>query len=225
MANSVSLDGSFVGFQPDVRQHFSIFRDCWRYMVLAGSRSIIQGTTPTNDPPVEEEADFIKPSKGPNVPYYEGPGIPYFVIPDSGGITRGLLHRLRRWDLCRDVIVLVSEKTGQDFLNYLEERHYDFLICGKEKVDLVRAMDWLVEKYAVDTIMVDGGPTLNRALLEQGLLDEIGLLVHPVLVGNSSNKLLSMVTDSMAGIRLDLIESREVKNGMVFVHYKVMKKG
>ena len=87
----------------------------------------------------------------------------------------------------------------------------------------MKALNWLVEKYGVETMMVDAGPTLNRVLLQQGLLDEISLLVHPVLVGGTSDKLLSHITDSAEGINLKLMESSQPGNGTVLLHYKVIR--
>lgn len=217
MHNSVSLDGSFVGFEVDIGQHYSIARDYWANMTLTGSRTVVKGfEIYEKDPPPEEESDLVEPEKG--------PGIPYWVVPDTGGITQGLLHIARRSDFCRDVILLVSETTSREFIDYLEERHYDYLVCGQDKVDLAKALDWLSEKYGVDILMVDAGPTLNRVLLEQGLVDEISLLVHPVIVGGSSDNLLNHLTDVVDGIKLELLESTDSDNGAVLLHYRVIRK-
>ena len=156
MANSITLDGAFDGFRTYMGQHLSVNREYWTYMTLNGSTSVVKGAVDDDLIP-EERSDFSKPEKG--------PGTPYFVIPDSGGITRGLLHGLRQVDYCNDAILLVSEKTSQSFIDYLEERDYDYFISGKDKVDLPKALDWLVEKYGVETMMVDAGPTLNRVLI------------------------------------------------------------
>lgn len=213
MANSITLDGAFDGFKTYMGQHLSVNREYWKYMTLNGSRSIVKGATAEGLIP-EERSDLTKPDKG--------PGAPYFVIPDSSGITQGLLHGLRRVDYCRDAILLVSEKTSREFIDYLEERDYDYFVSGKDKVDLPRALDWLVEKYAVETMMVDAGPTLNRVLIEQGLLDEISLLVYPILAGGSCEKLLYQITESVEGIKLELLKCTEVENGLVHLLYKVI---
>lgn len=216
MHNSVSLDGAFIGFEVDIGQHYSIARAYWINMILTGSRTVVTGIEIYEKaPPSEEESDLVKPEKG--------SGIPYWVVPDTGGVTQGLLHIIRRSEFCRDVILLVSEKTSRKFIDYLEERHYDYLVCGQDKVDLATALNWLSEKYAVDILMVDAGPTLNRVLLKHGLVDEISLLVHPVVVGSSSDKLLNHLTNVIAGIKLELLESTDSDNGTVLLRYRVIR--
>ncbi len=214
MHNSVSLDGSLVGFQPDLGQHYGVSRHYSAEMMLTGSRTVVTGVEMyQKDKPPEEKSDFDRPDRG--------PGVPYWVVPDSRGITQGLLHLCRRSEFCRDVIVLVSEKTSPEFINYLEERHYDYFTCGEGQVDLGSAMSWLAERYGACTIMVDSGPELNAVLLKQGLIDEISLLLHPVVVGNSSDKTLSHLAGATLPIKLQLLESSQAGGGTVLLHYKV----
>ena len=93
-------------------------------------------------------------------------------------------HRvLRRFEYCRDVIILVSETTGADYVAYLDERGYDHLLCGRDRVDFGLAFGLLAERYGVKRVLADSGPTLGGVLLEAGLVDEISLLVHPVFAG------------------------------------------
>ncbi len=215
MHNSVSLDGSFVGFEVDMGQHYGVAQAYWSQMMLTGSRTVVTGIeTYHKDRPPEEKSDFSKPDKGPVAPH--------LVVPDTGGITQGLLHLCRRSEFCRDVILLISRNTGEQFVSYLEERDYDYLVCGEEKVDFARAFDWLSAKYGVETVMVDSGPTLNRVLLEQRLIDEISLLMHPILVGNPGNRLLSDLAGARTPMKLQLLDSSQAGAGMVLLRYKVL---
>ncbi len=215
MHNSVSLDGSSAGFGSDVGQHQGVVRASWTKMMLTGSRTVVTGIeTYQKDRPPEEKSDFSRPDKG--------AAAPYWVVPDTQGITQGLLHLCRRSEFCRDVILLISRKTGEQFVSYLEERNYDYLVCGEEKVDFARAFDWLSDKYGVETVMVDSGPTLNRVLLEQGLMNEISLLVHPILVGNPGNRLLSDLAGARTPVKLQLLDSSQAGAGTVMLRYKVV---
>ena len=57
----------------------------------------------------------------------------------------------------------------------------------------------------------------NMSLFEAGLIDEIGFNIHPVLLGEG----LPLFLEMNRQIDLELIESRQFKNGCVYVLYRV----
>lgn len=61
-----------------------------------------------------------------------------------------------------------------------------------------------------------GSPTLVHSLLERGLVDELVLLVHPVVVG--SGKRLFKDGDSLK--RLDLVSAKPTRTGTVILTYQ-----
>jgi 2,5-diamino-6-(ribosylamino)-4(3H)-pyrimidinone 5'-phosphate reductase len=221
MLNAVSLDGSFIGFEVDMKLFMDLTSDYRSVMILEGSQSLVTGLTEMckGTIPPEEDDDFVKLNKKPEDPY--------FVVPDSKGISQGLLHMSRRMSrlmgMSTDVILLVTEKTSRKFIDYLEKRHFDYHVCGKDKVDFIKAFDLLSKKYGVDTIRIDAGPTLTGILLKQGLVDEIVLQMYPVIVGKNSDKLLSHLTDSAKGVKLELIECRESEKDTLFLHYRIVQ--
>ena len=69
-------------------------------------------------------------------------------------------------------------------------------------------------------IGVAGSPTLVRSLLQNDLLDELTLMVHPVVVG--SGKRLFKEGDNLK--RLKLIDSQTTRTGVVILTYQPRKK-
>ena len=67
-------------------------------------------------------------------------------------------------------------------------------------------------------IIVMGGSELGSALIEAGLVDEIGLNVHPVLLGSGTPAFRPMDRR----IALELTESRPIAKGCVFLRYRVI---
>ncbi len=53
---------------------------------------------------------------------------------------------------------------------------------GRGRADLGRLLEILRSEYAVDRLLVEGGPTLNRALIDEGLADELFLTISPSLL-------------------------------------------
>ena len=65
-------------------------------------------------------------------------------------------------------------------------------------------------------IVVHGSATLVQALLENDLVDELRLMVFPVVLG-AGRRLFGETTDKK---RLDLVESRTVGDGVAILIYR-----
>jgi dihydrofolate reductase len=69
-------------------------------------------------------------------------------------------------------------------------------------------------------ISVAGSPTLVRSLLEQDLLDELVLLIHPVIAGEGRKKLFA---DNGPMKRLELVSTRPTSSGVVIATYRPVR--
>ncbi len=210
--NSVSLDGSLTSFEPNMALHYQIAGNYKPDAHLIGSNTVKVGVELyEKGVPVEEQRDFEKPERAKNLPLW--------VVVDSAGALKGLLHTCRRFEYCRDVVVLVSEETPEDYLVHLRERSYDFHVVGKRRVDLRLALELLSEKYKVKTVLTDTGRILGNLLLEQGLASELSLLVHPVIVGKE--KAYTMFGNVVKSSNLKLRKQEALGNGLVWLVYRV----
>jgi dihydrofolate reductase len=65
-------------------------------------------------------------------------------------------------------------------------------------------------------ISITGSPTLVRSLLRDDLLDELRLMVHPVIVG-SGKRLFEDGSDQKA---LELVDSKTLSTGVLYLTYQ-----
>jgi dihydrofolate reductase len=65
-------------------------------------------------------------------------------------------------------------------------------------------------------IKIPGSPTLVRSLLQLGLLDELGLMIHPIVLGAGA-RLFDPTSDRFD---LELKESRTFDNGVISATYR-----
>ena len=80
---------------------------------------------------------------------------------------------------------------------------------------LAEGLGELKERPGKD-ISISGSPTLVRSLLAEDLLDELNLMVHPVVVGGGK-RLFEEGGDSKT---LELVGSKTFKTGVVFLTYR-----
>jgi dihydrofolate reductase len=66
-------------------------------------------------------------------------------------------------------------------------------------------------------ICIMGGGDIGRTLFEAGVIDEIGFNIHPVLLGKG----IPLYYETTKQIDLELIETRQMKNGCIYVLYRV----
>ncbi len=86
------------------------------------------------------------------------------------------------------------------------------------------ALEELNERYGVLTVRVDSGGILNGVLLRAGLVTEVSILVHPALVGGTSQRSMFRAPDlasSRGVIPLALVSAETIGDGLVWLRYKV----
>ena len=65
-------------------------------------------------------------------------------------------------------------------------------------------------------IVISGSATLVRSLLDYGLLDELKLMVHPILVGSGKR----LFDDEAETNPLELVDSKTFSTGVLYLTYR-----
>ena len=106
---------------------------------------------------------------------------------------------------------------------YIFSRTMDEAPEGAELVrgDAAGFVRALKAEAAGGDIIVMGGGELGAALIEGGAVDEIGLNVHPVLLGGG----VPMFAAMGRRVALDLIEARPIARGCVLLRYQPAAEG
>src|SRR5262249_55459084 len=68
-------------------------------------------------------------------------------------------------------------------------------------------------------ICVLGGSDLARSLLAAGVIDEVGLNIHPILLGSG----VPLFRDAGDRVKLELAECRTLDGGCLFARYRVVR--
>ena len=120
------------------------------------------------------------------------------------------------------------EEEGNDMYplakEMLDSKNISYVVCGKEKIDLKKAMEILHKEFKVKRLAVVGGPLINSAFLDEGLLDEISVLIG---LGIDGRKGMQGVFD---GFNMDHpviknLKFKEVKSfddGAVWIRYDMI---
>ena len=116
--------------------------------------------------------------------------------PSTPGQRIGVVTRSGSVDTSSELFTsgagFVITTTSADF----EERGVDVLRVGTDDVDLSAAIRRIPEMSPGATfIQAEGGPTLNGALADADLFDELNLTTSPAIVGGSGPRLMNGASD------------------------------
>ena len=113
------------------------------------------------------------------------------------------------------IIEVLSENVDERYLGYLEKMEIPYIFAGKDKIDVELALFKLKNIVGIDTLLLEGGSIINGAFQRANAIDEISLIVAPVVADKDDKPLFmdSAVWD------FELINSY-VKDGVLVMNYK-----
>ncbi|HWQ21393.1 MAG TPA: RibD family protein [Clostridia bacterium] len=211
--NAVSADGRIDWFEADLGAFYDLAGRWHEDCALVGSGTILAAPESAKADPEPWEPHIVDASDT----------RPLLAIVDSRG-------RVRCWKTWLDMpywrggVALCSETTPDEYLQYLAKAGVDFIVAGSGKVDMRAALEELNARYGIETVRVDSGGILNGILLRAGLVDEVSILVHPTLVGGTTQRSMFRAPNltSPAGvIALTFVSAQTVGEGLVWLRYKV----
>ncbi len=214
--NAVSIDGRIDGFTPDIGLFYELAGRWQEDATLVGSETILAAPEAMASLETGDGAERQADSEDKRA---------LLVVPDSRGRIRDW-PALRHTPYWRDVVVLCSKTTPEEYLQFLRDLKVDHIIAGEDHVDFPDALAELTMRYDIKVVRADSGGTLNGILLRAGLVDEVSLLISPCLVGSATAR--SMFRSPQAGspedaIPLKLMHAETLRDDAVWLRYKVVR--
>ena len=119
-------------------------------------------------------------------------------------------------------ILIMSKQVSAEYLSYLDKKNISYIVTGDSRIDLAAACEILKETFGIERLGIVGGPTINTAFLDAGLLDEVILLIGAGIDGRASFPTVFQGEDAQqtAMTPLQLVETRAYASGAVFIRYK-----
>jgi 2,5-diamino-6-(ribosylamino)-4(3H)-pyrimidinone 5'-phosphate reductase len=158
---AVTLDGATTGFEVDVATFYRLAASWSEDLTLTGADTIL----------VQEPALLATPGPGPAA---DGP---LLAVVDSRARV-SCWDALRAAGYWRDVVAVRATDAPPGGRNVAVDR----VVAGTGRVDLGAALSQLQLRYGVRTVRVDSGGGLLGALMDAELIDELSLLIHPLVL-------------------------------------------
>ena len=113
------------------------------------------------------------------------------------------------------IIEVLSENVDERYLGYLEEMEIPYIFAGEDKIDVELALFKLKNIVGIDTLLLEGGSIINGAFARANVIDELSLVVAPVIADKDDKPLF------MDGTAQDFeLIKTETKDGVLVLNYK-----
>ncbi len=144
----------------------------------------------------------------------------YNVVVD----TKGTLL----WDddaqYSRPHIIITSQQVKQDYLDYLDSKNISWIVTGESKIDLKRATEILKQEFNVERMAIVGGGNIDGSFIDEGLVDEISLLIGAGVDGRANmTAVFDGRTSDQPMIPLQLKSVQSYDDNAVWLRYTIKK--
>jgi riboflavin biosynthesis pyrimidine reductase len=123
------------------------------------------------------------------------------------------------------ILVILTEAVSDTHLAGLRADGVSYIFAGATEIDLAVALETLNRELGIERILLEGGGAANGALLRAGLVDEISLVVSPVVDGSSGAPSVFNSGDVDLGPapieRMALTSHEVLEGGAVWLRYRL----
>jgi len=112
------------------------------------------------------------------------------------------------------IIEVMSEDVDGRYLAYLQKIGVSYIFAGKTSIDVNVALEKLVDLFDIKHLLLEGGSIINGAFQRAGVVDELSLVVVPIIASKNDKPLFMDAT-----IENYKQKSINTENGVVCMRY------
>ncbi|MFK3973412.1 RibD family protein [Pseudomonas sp. NPDC087358] len=112
------------------------------------------------------------------------------------------------------VVEVLTEAVADDYLAYLQSVGVSYIFAGKTDIDLRQVVEILGNELGCKRLIVEGGPHVSGSFVNAGLVDEVSVLILPLVDGRGEHPASFEVSPDAWQRPADLtLSSAEVQDG------------
>lgn len=119
----------------------------------------------------------------------------------------------------KNLIVILTENISSQYLETLKSLNISYLFTGKEEIDLKLALEKLYDLFSIKKLLLQGGGITNTYFIKEDLIDELSLVVSPVVSGEEKQPNIFKDCHEYIGQTFDLKQSDLLMKSGFYLKY------
>ncbi len=151
----------------------------------------------------------------------------YYVSIDPSGKLGWKDSTLHYQTTTAHVIEVLTKKASNAYKDFLRRLGISYIIAGDDRLDAELALRKLKSLFHIKTLMLGGGAVLNWSFIQQGLCDEVSVVIAPAADGSVRTQTLFMEKEGLSDdtpVSFELLEVKVCEGNSVWLRYKVASK-
>lgn len=113
------------------------------------------------------------------------------------------------------IIEVLTHQVDTRYLHYLQAMEIPYIFAGEAEINIEEALSKLKSYFGINTLLLEGGSILNGAFQRAGVIDELSLVVAPILAAPEDKPLF--MNGNMENYALNNVQHR---NSALWLKYK-----
>ena len=119
----------------------------------------------------------------------------------------------------KNLIVILTENISSQYLETLKSLNISYLFTGKDEIDLRLALEKLYDLFSIKKLLLQGGGITNTYFIKEDLIDELSLVVSPILSGEEKQPNIFKDCHEYIGQTFDLKQSDLLMKSGFYLKY------
>ena len=221
-----NIDGEFFAL-PELR---SAYQEFARIRQEYACDAVISGAATAAEIYADGFVDKLPDVQGtyPRADWQAAKADKYAVVIDGQGTVHWQSGRVERRGEALHVIAVLQENVSDAYIAHLRKAGVSYIFAGKDKLDLPLTVQKLKAQFGSRSLLLSGGGIVDAAFLQAGLIDEISLVIPPIIDGGihlASAFDDSPFADHHGPVALTLKDVQRIDGDGLWLRYRVKGNG
>ncbi|WP_066188768.1 dihydrofolate reductase family protein [Gracilibacillus timonensis] len=125
------------------------------------------------------------------------------------------------------IVEVLTEQASNAYKDFLRRKEISYIIAGQEQIDYEVMLDKFYNLFHVERMMVGGGGTMNWSFVQNGLADEISVILAPIANADPAGHRFFAAKEPYSNIKetaFQLESVKELEHDTLWIRYSVKEK-